>query len=70
MKKLLIICYSALLFIVSSCHNKANTTQPATGSPDSAANNGVVPPSAAPGNATNSSLADTTYKSKDSVKGK
>ena len=36
---------------------------------DSAANNGILPPSAAPGNAGNSSLADTTYKQpKDSLK--
>jgi len=36
---------------------------------DSAANNGILPPSAAPGNAGNSSLADTTYKKpKDSLK--
>ena len=36
---------------------------------DSAANNGILPPSAAPGNAGNSSLADTTYKkTKDSLK--
>jgi hypothetical protein len=70
MKKILIISFSALLFIVSSCHNKANTAPQASGSPDSAANNGVIPPSAAPGNATNSSLADTAYKNKDSVKGK
>jgi hypothetical protein len=70
MKKILIISFSALLFVINACHNKANTAPPANGSPDSAANNGVVPPSAAPGNATNSSLADTTYKNKDSVKGK
>jgi hypothetical protein len=39
---------------------------------DSAANNGVLPPSGAAGNANNSSLADTSYnakaKAKDSLK--
>jgi hypothetical protein len=36
------------------------------GGPDSAANNGILPPSGSPANANNSSLADTTYKAKDS----
>jgi hypothetical protein len=69
MKKLFTISLSTVFLILGSCHNKA-TAPPAagTGSPDSAANNSILPPSAAPGNATNSSMADTTYKARDSSK--
>ena len=66
----------ALVFI--SCNgNSGNSVKPAdssgstnSNSPDSAANNGILTPSAAPGNATNSSLADTAYHAKDSLKTK
>ena len=55
-----------------SCGNGSNTSATATDTAkttpsnaiDSAANNNVLPPSAAPGDANNSSLADTTYKAK------
>jgi hypothetical protein len=72
MKKLFAVSFLAMLLIFGSCHNKAAApvVAPASGtaSPDSAANNGILPPSASPGDATNSSLADTTYKGKDSSK--
>ena len=69
MKKLFAVSSLAMLLIFGSCHNKAAAPAPAsTAGPDSAANNGILPPSAAPGDATNSSLADTTYKGKDSSK--
>jgi hypothetical protein len=67
MNRLHIIFFAVITLIFSSCHN-AQTSPAGSGSPDSAANNGIVPPSAAPGNATNSSLADTVYKSGDTVK--
>lgn len=62
--------------MTSSCGNGNNTpaaptdsakTTPAN-SIDSAANNSVLPPSASPGDANNSSLADTTYKAKSKAK--
>lgn len=46
----------------------ADTSSAASPSVDSAANNGIIPPSAAPGNAGNSSLADTTYKDSSKTK--
>jgi len=78
MKNLYRFFYIALFMAVASCHNGAgsgtpkagDTTVTNAGGPDSAANNGILPPSAAPGNANNSSLADTTYKAKDSTKKK
>ena len=78
MKKLF-IGFSALLFIVLiACNGNDSKKQkatdsvvaPASGSLDSAANNGILPPSAAPGNAGNSSLADTSYHANDSTKSK
>jgi hypothetical protein len=69
MKKLLIVYFACIAFALDSCGSGGNTKQPATDSVsrasssiDSAANNGIIPPSAAPENANNSSLADTTYK--------
>jgi len=64
---------TALVFI--SCTDQAGSNKPAVpdtaavnNTYDSAANNGILPPSAAPGNANNSSVADTTYKANDSSK--
>jgi hypothetical protein len=70
MKKIWIVCLSAGILIFISCHNNSTAPAPASssGSPDSAANNGVLPPSASPSEATNSSVADTAYKSPDSNK--
>jgi hypothetical protein len=74
MKKLLIVSFAVISLIVGSCHGSGSTgasksdTTITTGGPDSAANNGIIPPSAAPGNANNSSLADTTYKAKEKPK--
>jgi hypothetical protein len=71
MKKVFISVFAAMLLGFCSCNNNTGTTAPApkdstaNSSPDSAANNGIIPPSAAPGNANNSSLADTTYKAND-----
>ena len=72
MKKIFLACFVLATLVVASCENhsdnavkKDSVTSP---DPDSAANNGILPPSAAPGNAGNSSLADTTYKAKDSIK--
>ena len=78
MKKLYGFSFVAILMAFTSCHNgtesgtrkSGDTTVVSPGGPDSAANNGILPPSAAPGNANNSSLADTTYKAKDSSKKK
>ena len=68
MKKLLILSFACIALGLNSCGNggdtkkpAADSASPASSSIDSAANNGVLPPSAAPGNAGNSSLADTTY---------
>jgi hypothetical protein len=70
MKKLFIVSLAAMTLIFSSCRNNSGTPGAAagSGSPDSAANNGVLPPSAAPENANNSSLADTAYLARDSIK--
>jgi hypothetical protein len=68
MKKISGIFLSVLALAWMSCGNPnanqkpADTTSATSSSVDSAANNGIIPPSAAPGNANNSSLADTTYK--------
>ncbi|HEY2348766.1 MAG TPA: hypothetical protein VGH64_07105 [Puia sp.] len=74
MKNFIILPFTVLMLILISCNNGANQPTPRstdttvnTGGPDSAANNGILPPSGAPGNANNSSLADTAYKSKDST---
>ncbi|HEY2648544.1 MAG TPA: hypothetical protein VGI38_05095 [Puia sp.] len=73
MKNFIISSFTVLMLVFISCNNSANQSTPKStdtmvnnGGPDSAANNGILPPSGAPGNANNSSLADTTYKSKDS----
>jgi hypothetical protein len=76
MKKLCWIPVVVVLLVFASCHDStvsgtpktSDTTVVNSGGPDSAANNAILPPSAAPGNANNSSLADTTYKAKDSSK--
>jgi hypothetical protein len=80
MKKLFIVAFLLSGLILSSCGNGGNTPAAPTDSAktapsnaiDSAANNNVLPPSSSPGDANNSSLADTTYKakskSKDSLK--
>jgi hypothetical protein len=77
MKKALILPLAVLLAVFISCNSNSNPSAPKTsdttvnnGGPDSAANNGILPPSGAVGNANNSSLADTTYKAKDSTKKK
>ncbi len=76
MKKISVVLIFAMVIIMSSCSDpSANTIKPADSTglkatgPDSAANNGIIPPSAAPGNAGNSSLADTSYHA-DSTKKK
>jgi hypothetical protein len=70
MKKVYITLFAGTLLLFCSCSNQSGTAAPkdstANSSPDSAANNAIIPPSAAPGNANNSSLADTTYKATDS----
>ena len=75
MKKLLIISFSLFTLCLASCgsandsnHKTTDTVAAGASSIDSAANNGLIPPSANPSNAGNSSLADTTYK--DSTKRK
>ena len=73
MKKLLLPALTSITIILTSCGNSSdtpakNTDTVVSAGPDSAANNGIIPPSAAPGDAGNSSLADTAYKSKDSLK--
>jgi hypothetical protein len=72
MKKLFPAFFALTVLIIASCQNHSDNSvkkdSVTSSSPDSAANNGILPPSAAPGNAGNSSLADTTYKAKDSVK--
>jgi hypothetical protein len=72
MKNILILSFVAMLLVFVSCNNNSNQTAPKStdtavnnGGPDSAANNGILPPSGAPSDANNSSLADTAYKSKD-----
>ena len=78
MKKIYLIFYAAGTLFFGSCHSNSSgsvktadsSTATGSGSVDSAANNGIIPPSAAPGNANNSSLADTTYKVKDSSRSK
>jgi hypothetical protein len=73
MKDLFRFMLAAVLLVFVSCNNNGNRSPKSTdttvnsGGPDSAANNGILPPSGAPGNANNSSLADTTYKTKDSA---
>jgi hypothetical protein len=72
MKKLILISSALIILGLVSCgsgdsnHKTTDTTAAGASSYDSAANNGVIPPSGSPANANNSSLADTTYK--DSTK--
>jgi hypothetical protein len=73
MKNILTLSCAAILLAFVACNNGNNQKAPGSGDttvnnggPDSAANNGILPPSGAVGNANNSSLADTTYKAKDS----
>ena len=73
MKKISGLVLALLLLTWVSCGNpganqKSADTASAASSIDSAANNGIIPPSAAPGNANNSSLADTTYKDTTKMK--
>ncbi|HEV3224402.1 MAG TPA: hypothetical protein VGZ90_16090 [Puia sp.] len=78
MKKICLVSFIFMALIFNSCHNNSSSSAKpvdssgtiGTGSVDSSANNGIVPPSASPDNATNSSLADTAYKAKDSSKTK
>jgi hypothetical protein len=77
MKNILRFSFAALLLVFVSCNDGSNQTAPKStdttvnnGGPDSAANNGILPPSGSPSNANNSSLADTTYKAKDTGKKK
>lgn len=63
----------AVLLVLASCNGSGNQANPKSsdttvnnGGPDSAANNGILPPSGAVGNANNSSLSDTSYKARDS----
>jgi hypothetical protein len=72
MKNILILSLTSLMLVFVSCNNSNNQPAPKSGDttvnnggPDSAANNGILPPSGSPANANNSSLADTTYKAKD-----
>jgi hypothetical protein len=75
MKGLFFFSFAMVALFLGSCNGNSDTTHknhdtvPSQGttSPDSAANNGIIPPSAAPENAGNSSLADTTYHAKDSI---
>ncbi len=72
MKKISGLFLSIIVLALVSCGspnaNQKSADTIAASSIDSAANNAILPPSAAPGNAGNSSLADTTYK--DSTQGK
>lgn len=74
MKKTVFILFAAVVMAIGSCNNNSSTGSQkdsvTNSSPDSAANNGILPPPANPGDAGNSSLADTTYKAKDSAKSK
>ena len=76
MKKISAVSMFVMVIMMNSCSGpSADPAKPtdSTGSkasgPDSAANNGIIPPSASPGNANNSSLADTAYHA-DSTKKK
>ena len=72
MKNFIVLTLAALVLVFVSCNNSSDQSAPKStdttvnnGGPDSAANNGILPPSGSPANADNSSLADTTYKAKD-----
>jgi hypothetical protein len=76
MKKISAVSMVVIFIMTGSCSNPSgnsakstDSTQSKASGPDSAANNGIIPPSASPGNANNSSLADTAYHA-DSVKRK
>jgi hypothetical protein len=69
MKKYFFITSLTGLMIFASCGNSSHgSADKNANSIDSAANNGIIPPSSSPSNATNSSLADTAYPAKDSLK--
>jgi len=74
MKKIYQTAIVVAFAILGSCNNNSDTTVPrdsvTSPSPDSSANNGILPPSADPGDAGNSSLADTAYKGNDTTKGR
>ena len=74
MKKAFIVSFAIMGIVFVSCQNNSGTNSTkdtaTAGGPDSAANNGILPPPGAPSDANNSSLADTTYKSPDSLKTK
>ena len=76
MKKISVVSIIVTVMLMVSCGSPSGDASKTTdssaskgsGSPDSSANNGVLPPSASPSNASNSSLADTTYHAKDSLR--
>jgi hypothetical protein len=77
MKKIIIISFLSMTTVFGSCGDNSGNESPkssdsvspaGSASLDSAANNGILPPSAAPGNANNSSLADSSYPAGDSLK--
>jgi hypothetical protein len=78
MKKIYILYLTVICLVIVSCSNgnesnhpvTDSVSSPASSSPDSAANNGILPPSGDPANAGNSSLADSSYPAKDSGKTK
>jgi hypothetical protein len=73
MKNIIRLLFVMMLLVFISCNGNSNQSSKKTdttinnGGPDSAANNGILPPSGSPANANNSSLADTTYKAKDTA---
>lgn len=76
MKNISLLAFIFSGLMISSCGNGSpapvSPVDSAKATPsssiDSAANNSVLPPSSAAGNANNSSVADTTYKSKPKLK--
>jgi hypothetical protein len=78
MRNFIMLIFATMVLSFVSCNDsgdqkasKSTDTAVNNGGPDSAANNGILPPSGSPANANNSSLADTAYKvKKDSSAGK
>ena len=77
MKKMSAVSIIVLLALIGSCSSPSDNSTKKTDSsasnpsgPDSAANNGIIPPSASPSNSGNSSLADTAYHAGDTSKRK
>jgi hypothetical protein len=72
MKKMMVLSGISLALVLNACQSGGSSADAKDtvlkAGPDSAANNGVLPPSASPGDANNSSLADSAYKSPDSNK--